>query len=200
MKEIFDWLREQIRQNAYTVIQKNNSQELGMTLTGIEQAIDEAEVKQEEDCCEWKKVYDDVDNEYKPLCSDDGFIEITGYFDYTYCPYCGKRIKISEVEQMKELIYKGELVKVLKRTSAFECIRNSADKNVFEIISDMPTATEAEIRAKVIGEVVEALKKICSENPIGVDTKANIPLYGHRDGTWHDLIKDVAEQLKEEQE
>ena len=48
------------------------------------------------DFCEWKKVFDDdVDSQYKPLCSEDGFIDITGYFDYEFCPYCGKKIKIA---------------------------------------------------------------------------------------------------------
>lgn len=48
-------------------------------------------------CCEWEKVFDDdIDSEYKPSCSEDGYIEITGYFDYEYCPCCGKKIKVVE--------------------------------------------------------------------------------------------------------
>ena len=47
--------------------------------------------------CEWKITFNkDIHREYKPLCSEDGFIDITGYFDYKYCPYCGKKIKVVE--------------------------------------------------------------------------------------------------------
>ena len=34
------------------------------------------------DFCEWEIVSDrDIHREYKPMCSEDGFIEMTGYFD-----------------------------------------------------------------------------------------------------------------------
>ena len=47
--------------------------------------------------CEWKITFNkDIHREYKPLCSEDGFIDMTGYFDYKYCPYCGKKIKVVE--------------------------------------------------------------------------------------------------------
>ena len=49
------------------------------------------------DVCEWEITFDkDIHREYKPLCSEDGFIDMTGYFDYKYCPYCGKKIKVVE--------------------------------------------------------------------------------------------------------
>lgn len=49
------------------------------------------------DFCEWEIVSDrDIHRECKPMCSEDRFIEITGYFDYEYCPYCGKKIKVVE--------------------------------------------------------------------------------------------------------
>ena len=55
--------------------------------------------------CEWEEVYDDgigIDSQYKPLCSEDGFIDITGYFDYKYCPYCGKKIKVLNKQVNKD--------------------------------------------------------------------------------------------------
>jgi hypothetical protein len=45
------------------------------------------------------------------------------------------------------------LIKKLKKTSVFNCIRNSADKNVFEIIAEQPTAYDME---KVVEELEEA--------------------------------------------
>ena len=82
--------------------------------------------------------------------------------------------------------------------------------------------TEAEIRAKAehtyenchnltcrrkcqkdgynmaIDEFAEKLKQMCADKAIGIDRKLGIPLYMHKDGKWHSLIDDVAEQLKEE--
>lgn len=44
----------------------------------------------------------------------------------------------------------------------------------------------------------EKIRDICSNHSIGADSKNNNePLYAHKDGTWHSLIDDVAEQLKE---
>lgn len=55
------------------------------------------------DACEWEIVSDrDIHREYKPMCSEDGFIEITGYFDYKFCPYCGKKIKIAPYQPKGE--------------------------------------------------------------------------------------------------
>lgn len=60
--------------------------------------VDEAEAKWESECCEWFK-YDyrtiaprnhDVKNPYWRIPENMDKLK--------YCPYCGKRIKISEVE------------------------------------------------------------------------------------------------------
>lgn len=53
-----------------------------------------------------------------------------------------------------------------------------------------------EIKAKAIDEFVEAIRGICYKYPIGTDADTNEPLYGHEDGTWHNLIDDVSEQMK----
>ena len=58
--------------------------------------------------------------------------------------------------------------------------------------------TEAEIRAKAIDEFAEAIRDIHYKYPIGTDADTNEPLYGHEDGTWHNLIDDVTEQMKGE--
>lgn len=50
--------------------------------------------------------------------------------------------------------------------------------------------------AKAIDEFAEAIRGICYKCPIGTDADTNEPLYGHEDGTWHNLIDDVAEQMK----
>lgn len=55
-----------------------------------------------------------------------------------------------------------------------------------------------EIRNKTIDDFAEKLREICSNHSVGADSKNNNePLYAHKDGTWHSLIDDVVEQLKE---
>ena len=53
---------------------------------------------------------------------------------------------------MGRLIDADNLIQKLKRTSVFEYVRNSADKNVFEIINEQPTAYNVE---KVVEEMEE---------------------------------------------
>lgn len=49
---------------------------------------------------------------------------------------------------------------------------------------------------KAIDEFVERARILCINRPIGCDCRENIPLYAHTDGTWHDLIADIAEVMK----
>jgi len=59
--------------------------------------LQELQIEHNNEFCEWEIVSDkDIHREYKPMCSEDGFVEITGYFDYEFCPYCGKKIKVVE--------------------------------------------------------------------------------------------------------
>lgn len=95
MKQIFDWLREQINE-----AHKLNKLRLGLGMrldapyNLFNEIINEAEAKWEADCCEWKKYEYDILFPYKTSC---GHSEV--FFDtFKYCPYCGKPIKISEVE------------------------------------------------------------------------------------------------------
>lgn len=41
MQEVFEKIKKKVKDNAYIVTQRNNSKELGMTVPGIMQAIDE---------------------------------------------------------------------------------------------------------------------------------------------------------------
>lgn len=67
---------------------------------------------------------------------------------------------------MSRLIDADALIEKLKRTSAFECVRNSADKNVFEIIADQPTAYDPE-------KVVEQEENFLVNFGVPKDTKVH---------------------------
>ena len=61
---------------------------------------------------------------------------------------------------MGRMIDADALIDKLKRTSAFGCVRNAADKNVFEIIDEQPTAYDVE---KVVAELENAVESYCSD-------------------------------------
>ena len=89
MKQIFDWMRKQPLK-AFEVYDGS----IGVYPCEVNRLIDEAEAKWETDCCEWKKYEYDILFPYKTSC---GHSEV--FFDtFKFCPYCGKPIKISEVE------------------------------------------------------------------------------------------------------
>ena len=92
MKQIFDWLREQIREAEYNHALYGT--DFAVNTEKAIDIIDEAEAKWEKDCCEWKKYESDIIFPYKTSC---GHSEVF-YDTFKFCPYCGKRIKISEVE------------------------------------------------------------------------------------------------------
>ena len=97
MKQIFDWLREQIYKDFRTIPLQNNRgvKFKVIDVKDVENIIDEAEAKWEQDCCEWV-CFKDND---KCLCKcDENNWFIDKSLKFKYCPYCGKRIKISEVE------------------------------------------------------------------------------------------------------
>lgn len=93
MKQIFDWLREQTGKIIGEVhspadVVWNNAVKMCIT------KIDEAEAKWESEVCEWK-----------PLSGHSKRRTCHGEFEnkedlewWNVCPYCGKPIKISEVE------------------------------------------------------------------------------------------------------
>lgn len=94
MKQIFDWLREQCKSHKVIPIMCNADVVNNLAITHCIEEINEAEAKWEAECCEWKKYEYDILFPYKTSC---GHSEV--FFDtFKYCPYCGKPIKISEVE------------------------------------------------------------------------------------------------------
>jgi hypothetical protein len=73
------------------------------------------------------------------------------------------------------------------------------DKNGDEIAEVSVTELDTmfkEIRAKAIDEFANVIRGIHYNYPIGTDADTNEPLYAHEDGTWHNLLNDVAEQMK----
>ena len=89
MKQIFEWLREQIEKPTYHV-------EAVLLKESFENAINEAEAKWEAEVCEWKRGKTKVmilspHNPQSAMWTEDVKM-------YPYCNCCGKRIKISEVE------------------------------------------------------------------------------------------------------
>ena len=108
MKQIFDWLREQIRSREITIdfrikelLKKDNAADFEklstkqMTLLEVLTLINEAEAKWEADCCEWEHGR----NYVNCFCRCYGImVEHDWAIGFKFCPYCGKPIKISEVE------------------------------------------------------------------------------------------------------
>ena len=95
MKQIFDWLREQIKNRKA----KNDFLEDRVWNHAIRvciEIIDEAEAKWEQDCCEWKRVGLTENPRY--VSAHDLWEVLTDAELWNVCPYCGKRIKILEVD------------------------------------------------------------------------------------------------------
>ena len=93
MKQIFDWLREQMRNKAYKAWDGDNKREIMLiTLPVVENIINEAEAKWEQECCEWKELTWDMYKAHKRIVKGSVLKE------WNFCPICGKRIKMLEVE------------------------------------------------------------------------------------------------------
>ena len=90
MKQIFDWMRKQPLK-AFKVYDGS----IGVYPCEVNRLIDEAEAKWEAECCEWKH------KEYHTNCfcgHNECYAEHDFVISWKFCPYCGKPIKISEVE------------------------------------------------------------------------------------------------------
>jgi len=91
INEIFDWLREQIAKlheiDLFTIRYVNRDK--------VHKLITEAEAKWEADCCEWK---DHTNKHLNSQMTSCGKVDDDYKNSYKFCPYCGKRIKIAEVE------------------------------------------------------------------------------------------------------
>ena len=98
MKQIFDWLREQIKESRMVVELKTPKKNLDVIgFYTMENIINEAEAKWESECCIWKKnIYFFGGHDYSSGCGTR--IPLNSLEYHKYCPFCGKPIKISEVE------------------------------------------------------------------------------------------------------
>jgi hypothetical protein len=92
MKQIFDWLREQIVHTAEDV--SPNMDKL-LVMYNVERLLNEAEAKWEADCCEWKQYETKYGTRYQNCRATEAPVDT---FGFKFCPYCGNPIKISEVE------------------------------------------------------------------------------------------------------
>lgn len=102
---------------------------------------------------------------------------------------------------MADLINKNDIS--FRCSYGGECMAEIEDCKVcvhyvcdYEDVQNVAVIAEQEIRAKVIDEFAERMKDICKTHSVGEDEHTNEPLYAHEDGTWHNLIDDVAEQMK----
>lgn len=105
MKQIFDWLREQMQIKSDIIHhnwEETNDEKQFKCHTAYDDTIrmvDEAEAKWEADCCTY--TIKNKPTEYPP----HGFMTSCGSFTkkikvgHLYCSYCGKKIKIVEVER-----------------------------------------------------------------------------------------------------
>lgn len=86
MKQIFDFMRRRVTENTNT----------GRWGVGVfMDTINEAEAKWESEVCEWKH------KEYHSCCLSECngvYEDYDSVLGWEFCPYCGKPIKISEVE------------------------------------------------------------------------------------------------------
>ena len=78
------------------------------------------------------------------------------------------------------------------------CHDNNISEKMCNELLEKLEGHDRELRAKAIDEFAAAIRDICHKYPIGTDADTNEPLYGHEDGTWHNLLDDVAEQMKSE--
>ena len=78
------------------------------------------------------------------------------------------------------------------------CHDNNISEKMCNELLEKLEGHDRELRAKAIDEFAAAIRGICYKCPIGTDADTNEPLYGHEDGTWHNLLNDVAEQMKSE--
>ena len=113
MRQIFDWLREQIgtrkgdsETRMWRLIDEDRGDRCVYSETDVEEfaintwaealsILDEAEAKLEADCCEWKQYETKYGTRYQNCRATESPVDT---FAFKFCPYCGKPIKIVEVE------------------------------------------------------------------------------------------------------
>ena len=106
MKKIFDWMREQMHEARFPITDlKVGVKENGIQVTDdavlferANELINEAEAKWETDCCEWKQYHGKIRKRWANCNSGTNDFNTFTLKRFNFCPYCGKPIKISEVE------------------------------------------------------------------------------------------------------
>ena len=93
MKEIFDWLREQMEEISYEEEDYFSNSFLVIDSEDAIEKVNEAEAKWEAECCEQWDLQKDAT--FVPIHSIFYLVDEAKY--WKFCPHCGKPIKISEV-------------------------------------------------------------------------------------------------------
>ena len=88
-----DNLMKSIEDNSYSVSQKNNSIEKGMTLTGIRQCIEEQPTVDAEPVRRGKWVEFGNDIHHCLECSKCGYLQSIYENRPKYCPNCGEKME-----------------------------------------------------------------------------------------------------------
>lgn len=94
MKKIFNDMRKEINLHSDEACFIPDNVEV-ITVQRLNRIMGEAESKWESDCCEWKQYETKYGTRYQNCRATEAPIDT---FAFKFCPYCGKRIKISEVE------------------------------------------------------------------------------------------------------
>ena len=94
MKNIFDDIRKEIDIHSDEACFMPDDT-MVVSERELKQLLEEAEAKLEADCCEWKQYETKYGTRYQNCRATESPVDT---FGFKFCPYCGKRIKISEVE------------------------------------------------------------------------------------------------------
>ena len=113
--------------------------------------------------------------------------------DLKKCPFCGSEARMVENHDWGTVYIR--CADEFGTCSVLPCTEDLY--HIHEVENEWNSrAMEQEIRNKAIDEFVERVKCICGNRPIGCDCKKNRPLYAHTDGKWHDLIDEIAEEMR----
>lgn len=94
MKKIFDDIRKEIDIHSDEACFMPDDT-MVVSENELKQLLEEAEAKWKADCCEWKQYEEKYGTRYQNCRATESPVDT---FAFKFCPYCGKPIKISEVE------------------------------------------------------------------------------------------------------
>lgn len=92
MKQIFDWLREQIKNNCHEIEDGDGEKYEVISIGNAVNIITVGEAKWKADVCEWK--YNETEDIWESSCGHLLIFMADGpkENEYAFCPYCGRRI------------------------------------------------------------------------------------------------------------